>query len=32
MLQYGVNLHRQEYFADSPAAGTASAPKDKIGD
>ena len=29
VLQYGVNLQRQEYFADSIAAGTA---KEKTGD
>jgi len=29
VLQYGVNLQRQEYFADSIGAGTI---KEKIGD
>lgn len=30
LLQYGVNIHQQEYFADSPIAGTA--PSQKTGD
>jgi hypothetical protein len=30
LLQYGVNIHQQEYFADSPITGTT--PSQKTGD